>query len=81
MAVAAAKSPAQLVGMGPDLVCIALRLGIAAQQRSRAIEPGEGSWTLAVGKTPVEQLYEILDRFNRSHVSPLSHSENSRKVN
>jgi hypothetical protein len=71
IAIAAARSPTQLVSMGPDLVCIALRLGLAAQQRSREIEPRTGDWTIAVGKISVEQLQSILDRFNKTHVSSI----------
>ncbi|KAF1852234.1 uncharacterized protein K460DRAFT_374054 [Cucurbitaria berberidis CBS 394.84] len=69
-AAAVARSVTHLVQMGPEIVCIALRLGNAAQQRSTEIEPGSQDWTLVVGKMNIEKLQRTLDNFNNVHALP-----------
>lgn len=68
-ALAAVSSTSQLLRLSPDIVCMALRLGLEARRRSVQIERTSESWATVVrGISPQEQ-QKALDQFHQENVS------------
>lgn len=63
-AVASAKSISDVLEMAPELICISMRLGLAASRRSMQLERSSESWATAVPAVPVHELQKELDEFH-----------------
>ena len=67
-ALAASSSSNQLLRLAPEIVLVALRLGLEANRRSAQIEASHESWASVVpGIAPQEQ-QEALSQFNDKFV-------------
>lgn len=70
-ALAVTTSTVQLLKLAPEIVRMALRLGLEARRRSTQIERSNESWAAVVpGMTPREQ-QKALDLFHGEHVGVL----------
>ena len=73
-ALAAASSTSQLLRLAPDIVRMALRLGLEVRRRSDQIERTSESWATVVPGTPPQEQQKALDQFHEetvSHPNPL----------
>ena len=67
-AMAVTTSTSQLLRLAPDIVRLALRLGLEARRRSAQIESSSESWaTVVPGVSPQEQ-QKALDSFHKENV-------------
>ena len=72
-ALAVTTSTSQLLRQAPDIVRMALRLGLAARRRSTQVEKSRESWaTVVPGMSPQEQ-QKALDTFHKDNVGGLHH--------
>lgn len=67
-ATSVSQSVRQLVDIGADIVCIALRTGLEAFKRSQRIEPGSKSWAVVVVGLSSLELQAIVDDFHQRNV-------------
>ncbi|KAL8948706.1 MAG: hypothetical protein Q9222_005131 [Ikaeria aurantiellina] len=70
-ALTAASSTSQLLRLAPDVVRMALRLGLEARRRSTQIERSSDSWSTVVPGIPPQEQQKALDQFHHEQVSPL----------
>lgn len=67
-AAAVSHSVRQLVDIGPEIVCIALRTGLEAYKRSQRIEPGTDSWAFVVVGLSALEVQAIVADFHKCNV-------------
>lgn len=63
-AVASATSISDVLEIAPELVCISLRLGLAASRRSMQSEPSSESWATVVLAVPRDGQQKEMDEFH-----------------
>ena len=66
---AADLSLGQLLSVAPELVGVALRLGLNILRRSKQIESSADSWAAAVIGLSAGKLQSVLDKFHKSNVN------------
>ncbi|KAL8826801.1 MAG: hypothetical protein Q9191_003572 [Dirinaria sp. TL-2023a] len=71
-ALAVTTSTSQLLRLAPDIVRVALRLGMEVRRRSNQIERSSGSWATIVPSIAPEKQQEALDLFHQANSIPLS---------
>jgi hypothetical protein len=67
------RSTAELLALGPPLVCLNLRLMFAAMDRSHAIDPDEGLWTTMTPGMTSDQHKRLIENFRHQNVRPQYH--------
>ena len=67
-ALAASSSTSQLLRLAPEIVLVALRLGLEANRRSAQIEASTESWASVVPGMPPQEQQEALAQFNDEFV-------------
>ena len=65
---ACATSVTDLLAISPEVVSIAVRLGLEALRRSNSIEASNSNWTIAVLDALASSIQSSLDAFHESQV-------------
>ncbi|CAD6579475.1 MAG: hypothetical protein ASARMPRED_009148 [Alectoria sarmentosa] len=68
IAAACVTSVTELLAVGPEIVSIAVRLGLEVLRRSDNIEPSYDNWTIAILNSSVTSIQSMLDTFHQSQV-------------
>lgn len=68
-ALAVSSTVGQLLDVSPNIVRLALRLGLSAWRRSAQIEKSTESWAAIVSGIPPTKQQEAIDAFHRGKVS------------
>ncbi|KAM0800777.1 hypothetical protein BDR22DRAFT_821296 [Usnea florida] len=71
IAAACVTSVTDLITISPEVISIAVRLGLEALRRSDNIEPSNDSWTIAVLNFSLSPIQSVLDVFHQSQPFPL----------
>ena len=68
-AVASATSISDVLEIAPELICISLRLGLAASRRSMQLERSSESWATVVLAVPRDEQQVEINRFQEKQAS------------
>ncbi|PLB55929.1 ketoacyl-synt-domain-containing protein [Aspergillus steynii IBT 23096] len=69
-AAACISSVSELLKLGPELIHIALRLGMRVSSRSQNVEHTPGSWSLACAGISLDPLRDTIAQFHQIHSIP-----------
>lgn len=68
IAAACVTSVTDLLTISPEVISIAVRLGLEALRRSNNIEPSNDNWTIAALNISLNPIQSMLDMFHQSQV-------------
>lgn len=75
IAAACVTSVTELLAVGPEIVSVAVRLGLEVLRRSDNIEPSHDNWTVAVLNSSVTSIQSMLDTFHQFQVGDYKPAE------
>ncbi len=58
----------EVLRLGPEMICLSLRLALAVHHRSAALGREPGKWSLAVNSGSQENVETIMDAFASANV-------------
>lgn len=73
IAAAYTTSVSELLDVSPELISIALRMGLEVFRRSEGIESSEGSWSVMILDKSVCSVQTLLEQFNEEQVRDSQH--------